>query len=115
MKRRLNINIMGKLITLLILAYNLFIKFFISLGLLPHSSHYLCDLFLGIGIILGIIELINRHKKGAVSKQLWVIIISLAVLLLFCILSSLVGQSRFLLLIWHIRNNYRLYLYLILC
>lgn len=115
MKRRLNINIMGKLITLLILAYNLFIKFFISLGLLPHSSHYLCDLFLGIGIILGIIELINRHKKGAVSKQLWVIIISLAVLLLFCILSSLVGQSRFLLLIWHIRNNYRLFLYLILC
>lgn len=115
MKRMSNINNIGKIIVFLILAYNLFIKFFISLGLLPHSSHYLIDLFLGIGILLGIIEIINRNKNRTINKQFWIIIVSLVILILFCILSALIGTSKFLLLIWHIRNDYRLFLYLILC
>ena len=114
MKSKLRIDIFGKIFIYTILVYNLFIKLFISLDIVPYSANYLNDIFLGCTTIFGLVQIFKLYKDNKVDKQFSIIIISSLILVLFCLLSAIIGHTKILLFICHVRNNYRVFLFLIL-
>lgn len=108
-------NKLGQLMVYLLIIYNIVVKFLINSEILPHSANYVTDILLVLGIVAGLVDFFKKLKNKEISKELIIIVCSLFVLFLFSFASMVIGKSSILLFAWHVRNNYRVFLYLILC
>ena len=111
----INIDKLGRHLVYILLIYNVFIKLLISLNFLPYFMNYLNDVLLIFGIILSGIKIFNLYKEKKVDKNFNILIVFLAILFIFCLLSTLVGGGKITLFLWHIRNNYRIFFFFIMC
>lgn len=97
-------------LAIIILVFNLFVKYFISQNIVPYSIQYLSDVLLVIAFVGAAITFFCSSKKTKKAIVLW--FIPVFVFLLIEIISAIINQSALLLVLWHIRNYYRLFAFM---
>lgn len=99
-----------KNLAIIILVFNLFVKFFISQNIVPYSIQYLSDALLVIAFVGAAIIFFCSSKKTKKAIVLW--FIPVFIFLLIEIISAVINRSELLLFLWHMRNYYRLFAFM---
>lgn len=106
------IEMTGKLLIVIEIIYNLFIKFFIGVLGFPYALNYVTDIFMVLAFICAAVVFIEKKEKIDIKSEMIVV-----AAFFVCTLISGILNKKFsvLLYAWAVRNTFRFFVFWLSC